>query len=233
MSYSPWGHKELDTTKWLLLFCYLPRDTFFPWNFGKEKWAWGKKKNFLKKFSRPESWSGWPFSSPGDLPNPGMEHWSPTFQAGSLPSEPSGKPKNTGVGSLSLFQGIFPIQELTRVSCIASGFFTSWATTQSELLNIKCCICCCWVASVVSDSALLTKNAPIWHKREPLTSPTLLNSGSVREITPKLFHFASPDCKNKVGNWKTKMVVPEMANFQCSFKMYSSTGLLKWFPFMH
>ena len=32
---------------------------------------------------------------------------SPTLQAKSLPSEPPGQPKNTGVGSLSLLQGIF------------------------------------------------------------------------------------------------------------------------------
>ena len=31
--------------------------------------------------------------SPGDLPNPGIESGSPAFQADSLPSEPSGKPK--------------------------------------------------------------------------------------------------------------------------------------------
>ena len=36
---------------------------------------------------------------------------SPSLQTDSLPSEPPGKPKNTGVGSLSLFQGIFPTQE--------------------------------------------------------------------------------------------------------------------------
>ena len=42
---------------------------------------------------------------------PEIEPWSPTIQAGSLPSEPPGKPKNTGVGSLSLLQGIFPTQE--------------------------------------------------------------------------------------------------------------------------
>ena len=30
--------------------------------------------------------------SPGDLPNPGIEPWSPTLQADSLPSEPPGKP---------------------------------------------------------------------------------------------------------------------------------------------
>ena len=36
----------------------------------------------------------------------------PALQADSLPAEPQGKPKNTGVGSLSLLQGIFPTQEL-------------------------------------------------------------------------------------------------------------------------
>ena len=39
---------------------------------------------------------------PGDLLNSGTEPRSPTLQADSLPSEPSRKPKNTGVGSLSL-----------------------------------------------------------------------------------------------------------------------------------
>ena len=46
-----------------------------------------------------------------DLPNPEVEPRSPTLQADSLPFEPPGKPKNTGVGNLSLFQGIFPTQE--------------------------------------------------------------------------------------------------------------------------
>ena len=63
------------------------------------------------EFSRPEYWSDWPFPSPGDLPNPGMEPRSPTFQVDSLPAEAPGKPKNTGVGSLPLLQQIFPSQE--------------------------------------------------------------------------------------------------------------------------
>ena len=66
------------------------------------------------EFSRPEYWSGLPFPSPGDLPNPGIAPRSPPFQADSLPAEPQGKPKNTGVGSLSLLQGIFPTQELNQ-----------------------------------------------------------------------------------------------------------------------
>ena len=39
-----------------------------------------------------EYWSGLPFPSPGDLPDPGIEPQSPTLQADSLPSEPLGKP---------------------------------------------------------------------------------------------------------------------------------------------
>ena len=38
-------------------------------------------------------WSGLPFPSPGDLPNPGIEPRSPTLQADSLLSEPPGKLK--------------------------------------------------------------------------------------------------------------------------------------------
>ena len=39
---------------------------------------------------RQEYWSGLPFPSPGDLPNPGIEPRSPTLQADNLPSEPPG-----------------------------------------------------------------------------------------------------------------------------------------------
>ena len=43
-------------------------------------------------FSRQECWSGLPFPSPGELPDPGTEPRSPTLQADALPSEPPGKP---------------------------------------------------------------------------------------------------------------------------------------------
>ena len=41
-------------------------------------------------------WSGLPFPSPGDLPDPGIEPRSPALQAGSLPSELQGKPPRLG-----------------------------------------------------------------------------------------------------------------------------------------
>ena len=43
-------------------------------------------------FSRQEYWTGLPFPSPGDLPNPGIEPGSPSFQADAVTSEPPGKP---------------------------------------------------------------------------------------------------------------------------------------------
>ena len=43
------------------------------------------------EFSRQEYWSGLPLPSPRDLPNPGIEPWSPALQADSLPSEQPGK----------------------------------------------------------------------------------------------------------------------------------------------
>ena len=43
-------------------------------------------------FSRQEDWSGLPFPSPGDLPDPGIERRSPALHADTLTSEPPGKP---------------------------------------------------------------------------------------------------------------------------------------------
>ena len=57
-------------------------------------------------------WVAFPFSRISS--NPGIEPRSPTLQADSLPAEPQGKPKNTGVGSLSLLQRIFPTKKSNR-----------------------------------------------------------------------------------------------------------------------
>ena len=60
------------------------------------------------KFSRPEYWSGQPFPSPGDLPNPGIEPRSPALQADSLPVEPQGKPHmQVKICSLDILLSLF------------------------------------------------------------------------------------------------------------------------------
>ena len=48
-------------------------------------------------FSRQECWSGLPFPSPGDLPDPGIKPGSPALQADALLSGPPGKLKFTHV----------------------------------------------------------------------------------------------------------------------------------------
>ena len=54
----------------------------------------------VHEFSRQEYWSGLPFPSPGDLPNPGIEPGSCALQADSLPVDPPGKPNTTCKSSL-------------------------------------------------------------------------------------------------------------------------------------
>ena len=57
-------------------------------------------------FFRQEYWSGLPFPSPGDLPNPGVKPRSPTLWTHTLPSEPPGKPKDALYSPNKLFPDI-------------------------------------------------------------------------------------------------------------------------------
>ena len=64
-----------------------PHELYRPWNSPAHKLPL-----YPQGFSRQEYWSGLPCPPLGDLPNPGIEPWSPTLQADSLPAEPPGKP---------------------------------------------------------------------------------------------------------------------------------------------
>ena len=69
-------------------------------------------------FSRQKCWSGEPFPSPGNLPDPGFESQSPASQVDSSPPELLGKPsKAEGLDST-------PGQGTRSHSHIASRFFT-------------------------------------------------------------------------------------------------------------
>ena len=122
------------------------------------------------EFSRPEYWSGQPFSSPGDLPtqgsHPGLAHcrgfctswatreaqeyWSgqPVPSPGDLPTQGSprsralqgilyqlshqGSPRILEWAACSSSRGSSRPRHRTRASCIAGGFFTSWATREPQ-----------------------------------------------------------------------------------------------------
>ena len=75
---------------------FWPRGLYSPWNSPGQNTGVGS------------------FPSPGDLPNPWIKPRPPALQVDSLPTEPPGKPKSTGVGILSLLQQIFLIQESNR-----------------------------------------------------------------------------------------------------------------------
>ena len=62
-------------------------------------------------FFRQKYQSWLPCPPPGNLPNPRIKLKSTALRVDFLPAEPPGKPKNTGVGSLSLLQWIFLIRE--------------------------------------------------------------------------------------------------------------------------
>ena len=72
------------------------------------RWTVACQDPLSMEFSMQEYLSGWYIPSPGDLPHPGIEPMSPVLQADFLSFELPGKPNNTGGGSISLIQGIFP-----------------------------------------------------------------------------------------------------------------------------
>ena len=73
----------------------------------------------------------------GGLLNPGIEPRSPALQADSLPAEPQVKPKNIGVGSLSLLQWIFPTQESNRALLHYRWILYQLSYQGSPILYIK------------------------------------------------------------------------------------------------
>ena len=54
-------------------------------------WTVARQAPLSIEFSRKEYWSGLPFASPGDLPDPGIKTGSPTMQADSLSSNRGGQ----------------------------------------------------------------------------------------------------------------------------------------------
>ena len=79
--------KPLPKAKWKVQVKSLSRVRLFA-----TPWSVAHQAPPSMGFSRQEYWSGLPFPSPGDLPDPGIEPRSPTLQADALTSEPPGKP---------------------------------------------------------------------------------------------------------------------------------------------
>ena len=83
-------------------------------------------------------WIAFPFSS--GLPNPGFKPRSPILQVCSVPAELQGKPKNTGVDSLSLLQRIFLTQESnwSLLHCRWILYQLSYEGSPVQLWRMRC-----------------------------------------------------------------------------------------------
>ena len=79
-------------------------------------------------FPRQEYWSGLPFPSPGDLPDPGIKPGSPALQADSLPCEPLGKPKTPSIQALTPFSET-PPSWMPSLSPWVPGHPSTWILT--------------------------------------------------------------------------------------------------------
>ena len=77
------------------------------------------------EFSRQGYWSGLPFPSPGDIPDPEIEPRSPALQVDSLPSEPPGKPCKSATPSKS---GFLASHWLSLPSSSLQCFYQAWAS---------------------------------------------------------------------------------------------------------
>ena len=90
-------------------------------------WTVACQASLTMEFSRPECWSGYLFSSPGDLPNPGIKPRSPTLQVDSLSAEPQGSPRILEWVAYAFSSRSSWARNWTVFSCIAGGSFTNWA----------------------------------------------------------------------------------------------------------
>ena len=85
-------------------------------------WTVARQAPLSVGFSRQEYWSGLPFLSPGDLPDPGIEPLCTVLQVDSLPSEPAGSPgwRSVDYKSQSQLMGV-----RSKVSVIEDDLFSS------------------------------------------------------------------------------------------------------------
>ena len=95
-------------------------------------WTLACQAPLSMKFSRQEYWSGLPFPTPGDLPNPGIEPRSPTLQADYLPSLELNAEKAMAPHSSTLAWRIPWTEEPGRLQSMGSRRVGhNWATSLS------------------------------------------------------------------------------------------------------
>ena len=138
---------ELKLLSHILTFCNPMDCTYSPWNSPSQNTGVGSL-----------------FPSPGGLPNPGIEPRSPTLQVDSFPAEPPGKLRNTGVGSLSLLQQIFSIQELNRglLHCSRILYQPSYQGSSIHLKTKVVCVFSCFLFQCAWKLLYYVSDSLVW-----------------------------------------------------------------------
>ena len=88
-------------------------------------WTAAHQSPLSMRFSRQRYWSRFPFPSPGDLPNPGIEPRSPALQTDSLPTELQGKLQ------YCIYNGVIPALGLA-----VNEYLNEWMTNEWMALLI-------------------------------------------------------------------------------------------------
>ena len=111
-------------------------------------WATACQAPLSREFSRQEYWSGLPFPSPGDLPNPGIKPMSPASSALAgrfFTTEVPGNPKATWVPWKSK-ETIFPCPEHSKIVTEYASYqliesqrqiHTFWLLSENEAGTLK------------------------------------------------------------------------------------------------
>ena len=89
------------------------------------------------EFSRQEFWSGLPFPSPRDLPDPGIELGSPVLQADALPSEPQGREGRT-INNIPARQVHYVYPSPRRMVSLIRGLLPLEVLDLSSLCSLVC-----------------------------------------------------------------------------------------------
>ena len=124
------------------------------------------------EFSRQEYWSGLPFPSPGDPPDPGIEPGSPALQADALPSEPPGK----AVVDISL-----------SIMIISSCMFVAANGIGMKVLVTQSCptLCDPWTVACQAPQSMEFSRQEYWSEL-PFPSPEDLPNPGIKPGSPAL-----------------------------------------------
>ena len=172
-------------------------------------------------FSRQEYWSGWPFPSRGDLPDPGMEPSYPALAGWFFTAEPLGKPTKMVFSSVQL---------LSRVRL----FVTPWTTAHQASLSLSS-------SSGLKSSQFLVyfflmqrcNNLPILcffkmlhqlHKLIPLAKYLEANTFSTRCI----YYLNAHVERNHIFSWKTWLKKPVLQRAHDQFLSRFNSSLTAW-----